>query len=70
LTSPTASAPKQKIKPFTREEIERIIEAFRTDPHIITMLILSYFSSILAAELAKRLDFSGSTYRMIAVVFG
>lgn len=25
-------APKQKIKPFNREEIERIIEAFRTDP--------------------------------------
>jgi integrase len=26
-------APKQKIKPFNREEIERIIEAFRTEPH-------------------------------------
>jgi integrase len=26
-------APKQKIKPFTREEIEKIIEAFKTDRH-------------------------------------
>lgn len=26
-------APKQKVKPFTREEIERIVEAFKTDKH-------------------------------------